>query len=71
MNLDQLEKKWEWIMRGAALLLVVAVVCSYFLPPSTTRYIAFASLPICLILFFVARAKARPDEEFKDTPWGI
>jgi hypothetical protein len=71
MNLGQLEKKWEWMMRGAALLLVVAVACGYSLPPGTARYVAFASLPICLVLFFVARAKARPHEEFKDTPWDI
>jgi hypothetical protein len=62
---------WEWSMRIAALGAIIALVCAYSLPEGTVRLVAFAALPVLVIFFICARAKARPNEEFQDTPWNI
>lgn len=56
-------------MRFSALALAIAALIAYSSPPGSVRHIAFASLPGLIGLFLYARIKARPKEDFEDTPW--
>ena len=71
MKNRQVHPGWDWTMKRAAVGTIIAVVCAYSLPSGLTRSIAFAALPFFIFLFLFARAKARPNEDFQDTPWGI
>ena len=61
---------WEWAMRFLAVGTVAAAIGAYVFPNGITRTIAFFSLPLLAVMFFYARKKARPNEDFQDTPWG-
>lgn len=62
---------WDFAMRGAAVGTIIAVVCAYSLPSGIMRSLAFASLPFFIFFFLFARTRARPNEDFQDTPWGL
>jgi len=64
------QSAWEWAMRATAVGTAAAIIGAYVFPMGLTRVIAFASLPPLILLFFYAREKARPNEDFQDTPWG-
>jgi hypothetical protein len=68
---ERFPQGWEWSMRITALSTIVAIICAYFLPSGNFRLAAFLALAPLIIFFFYARSKARPNEEFKDTPWNI
>ena len=62
---------WDWVMKGAAFALVIALVCAFSLTTGPARSLAFAALPLLIITFLGARSRARPKEDFRDTPWDV
>lgn len=58
-----------WAMRFFAVGLAAALFCMLTLPGGVLRYAAWMAFPFFLVAFWVARKAARPDDEFKDTPW--
>jgi hypothetical protein len=58
-------------MRVSALGLAIALAGTVMAPPGRTRFAAYVAFPCLLVLYLWARGRARPDEDFKDTPWGL
>jgi len=57
-------------MRISALGLIIAVACAYLIPAGeAAQVIAFVAHPILIALFLYARSRARPNQEFSETPW--
>ena len=62
---------WHWAMRASALGLAVAVAGTVLATPGRMRFAAYVAFPCLLVLYLWTRGRARPDEEFKDTPWSL
>ena len=62
---------WQWAMRASALGLAIAIAGMVMGPPGRVRFAAYVAFPCLLVLYLWARGCARPDEDFKDTPWDL
>ena len=61
---------WHWVMRLCALLFALVVLGTFLAPAgSALRFACYIAFPCLMVAYLWARGKARPNEEFQDTPW--
>jgi hypothetical protein len=62
---------WSWIMRASNLGLAASVATGYLSPPGVLRYASCIAFPFLVVLYIESRRRARPDQDFQDTTWGM
>jgi hypothetical protein len=69
--MNHLSGGWDMALRVSSVLLALALIGAFLMPPGEVRSICWVAIPVLLIAFFVFRKKAGrvPDEE--DAPWDV
>ena len=70
-SLELPSRHWHWILRICAFVFVLDVLGIFLAPPgSALRFACYVAFPCLMVAYLFARGRARPGEDFKDTPWG-